>query len=81
MMEVIIPKDFFLQTWVGPITQVRDLRVLLATCYQPEDMMTYICEVMTEATSNRLFKTEEGDALCCLSCLPIKVFRCGGTVL
>lgn len=30
--------------------------------------------------SNCLFKTEEGEALCCLSCLTIEVFRRNGTI-
>lgn len=56
-MEVIILKDFSLPTWVGPIMQDR-LRVLLATCYQPKDTMTYICAVMTEGTAYLKLKKE-----------------------
>lgn len=49
MMEVIIHKDIFLQTWVRAITPVRDI----ATCYQPED------RVMTEASTCLKLKKEE----------------------
>lgn len=59
MMEVIIPKDFFPSN-LGRAYYSRqtDLRVLLATCYQPKYTMTYICAVMTEATAYLKLKKE-----------------------